>query len=283
MKRKLFIPIALVVLIILSILSPYLIKDIQELFVVNEYHAEKIFETQITSLKVNDYVKFGKYNNQPILWKIIDTDNGNILLMSEYILCFKAFDANGKSDAFHKTDSELYGSSSWENSSIKQWLNSDEINVTYSHCAPDKNSTFKSQNPYSEESGFLSDKNFSSFERNLIGDEGVFLLSKQQLKKYFTNTSRRKTATPDAILCNNSPYLMSTSKAVWFWTSSPVSSNNVSVTAVTSSGTFYKSLAYDGAMGVCPALYLKTSELCVNNATGTKEDPYVICDYEVNK
>lgn len=40
-------------------------------------------------------------------------------------------------------------------------------------------------------------------------------------------------------------------KNCWYWTSSGISTNSLSVAAVTQSGTFYKTTATDGLTGIC--------------------------------
>ena len=43
-------------------------------------------------IKVGDYVTFGSYYDEPILWRCVDTENG-VELWSEHIICMKAYDA----------------------------------------------------------------------------------------------------------------------------------------------------------------------------------------------
>lgn len=47
------------------------------------------------TLKVGDYIVYGKYNNQPILWRVINKDQQGTVLFSENILSIKPFDAKG--------------------------------------------------------------------------------------------------------------------------------------------------------------------------------------------
>ncbi len=276
MRRKLILPVTLVLVLILSMLSPFVIHKIQDSFNNNGSEVIDSFSYKNVKLNKNDYIYFGNYLNKPILWKVLDIEDKKALLMSEYVISFKAFDACGKSELFHQSDSEKYGSSTWENSTLKEWLNSDEKYVSYSHCPPEKKSVFNSHNAYAEECGFLYKDNFNIQEKKLISADGVFILNNSQMKKYFDNKSRRKICTPDSIEQNDSPYIIMPAKSVWYWTSSPVSSNNVSVSAVTSSGAFYKSLAFDGAMGVCPALYIETVAFEAYCGDGSKENPYIM-------
>ncbi len=276
MKRIKILPAVLIVIVILSMLSPFAVHKFQNLFLKTPVYNADVYKSTEVTLKTDDYIYFGKYLDEDILWKVLDVNENNILLMSEYVICFKAFDASGISEKFHNSDSEKYGSSDWENSTLKQWLNSEEFHVTYSHCPPVKDNTFTSYNYYNDECGFLNEKNFCDEEKKLITDDGVFLLSKSQLKKFFDNTSRKKICTNSCIKQNNAPYIILPDRPVWYWSSSPATSNNVSVTAVTSSGNFYKSLAYDGTMGVCPALYINNRSFKTGGGDGSKKAPYVL-------
>lgn len=276
MKNKVVLPLMLVVIVVLSMLSPFAVHKIQNSLLKTPDNMTAEYEQKDIRLKKNDYIYFGRYLNEDILWKVLDIQDNKILLMSEYVICFKAFDSNGKSEKFHESDSEKYGSSCWESSSLKQWLNSDEEHVRYSHCPPDKEKTFNGYNSYDDECGFLYKNNFSEEERNIITDDGVFLLSKTLLKKYFNNSSRKKVCTNSCIIDNNAPYINLPEKTVWYWSLSPVTSNNVSVTTVTSSGNFYKSLAFDGTMGVCPALYIYDISIETISGDGSKDMPYIL-------
>ncbi len=111
-----------------------------------------------STLAVGDYITFGTYLGEPILWRCVDIDENGPLMLSDKILCLKAFDAAGTNSTYH-TDGwgyirKQYGSNCWSDSSIRQWLNSAEDVVDYTHCPP--NSANVVDNPYASEAGFLS-------------------------------------------------------------------------------------------------------------------------------
>lgn len=271
-------PFAVFILLamILSYVSPFAVSDIKtKCFTASEKISAEIKEKTVM-LCEGDYVLFGRYLGEPILWRVVETD-GKVLIVSEKILCFKAFDACGKNGNFHTSrESVLFGSGKWEESTLNQWLNSDETEVTFSHCPPVKDSVFKGGNSYEDEAGFLCDDNFTHKEKELISGEGVFLPERKMLEKYFDKADLQKECTAEAILTNESPYFLSYSRNVWYWTSSPVSYNDTGVVTVTSSGRFYKSLAYDSGTGVCPALYLTEKSVLCRDGNGTIEKPYKI-------
>lgn len=112
------------------------------------------------SIEIGEKITLGMYNGSPINWICVDIDENGPLMLAEDVLCQKEFDAAGESSIYH-TDGwgyirERYGSSCWYDSNIRQWLNSNEISVSWSHCPPS----------YSEESGFLT--NFSESELSYI-------------------------------------------------------------------------------------------------------------------
>ncbi len=273
MKR--FFALATAVLIALTAAAPYILKSVNGL-VIGETSADVSSCTDspaIKQLKKDDYVLFGTYLGEPILWQVLKTEaDGRVLLLTHYVIAFKAFDAGGKNAEFHKADSEKYGSSVWGNCTLKEWLNSDEALVSYSHCLPEDKSVFGGYNAYNEEKGFLHDDNFDISLKTMIAEDGIFVPDKNMLDGI---SKRVKSATKSALLANESPYIASGMRPVWYWTSSPVNSNNVSVTTVTSSGGYYKALAYDGLTGVAPALYLKDA-VVICKGDGTFDRPYLI-------
>ena len=121
--------------------------------------------------KVGDYIKFGNYPQtsnggvQPIEWQVLSIENGKMLVISRYGLDAKRFDSS---------------SNNWENSEIRQWLNSDFYNKTFS--VDEK----KFINSYYHSDDRISDN--------------VFLLSKEEAEKYFANdTARQCKATEYAV------------------------------------------------------------------------------------
>ncbi len=118
-------------------------------------------------VKVGDYIQFGSYYDEPILWRVINIDeDGDPMLLSERILCLKAFDAAG--DYHTDDDRRKLGSNEWENSNIRQWLNSSEREINWIQNPPSAENVWKGHNPYYQEKGFITKDNFTENERNLI-------------------------------------------------------------------------------------------------------------------
>ena len=120
----------------------------------------------VVALNTGDYIQFGKYNGNPILWRVVNVDGNGSLLLSERILCLKAFDSAG---SYHKDSSrKLWGSNYWKDSNIRQWLNSSESKISWLQNAPSKKNLNNGYNAYAEEKGFLADGNFTIEERKAI-------------------------------------------------------------------------------------------------------------------
>lgn len=121
-----------------------------------------------SSIKVGDTITLGKYNGKDIIWVCVLIDSNGPLMMAKDVLCNKAYDASGVNDKYH-SDGWGYirkerGSSCWYDSSIRQWLNSSEQSVSWTHCPPKSGSV--TANAYNEEAGFLT--NFTDKEKALI-------------------------------------------------------------------------------------------------------------------
>lgn len=124
--------------------------------------------------ELGEEITFGRYNNVPIVWRVlkISEDGSEAVLISKDILTMKAYDApeSGKynydgninywtKDSAADKDLEIQervrGSSRWDSSTIRTWLNSDEEVVKYQGQAPVSAAMSNRQNGYHNEPGFL--------------------------------------------------------------------------------------------------------------------------------
>lgn len=116
-------------------------------------------------INIGDYIEFGTYNGDSILWQVIDFDNdGDPLLFSEYIISLKSFDSSG--DYFTDSVRKSFGSNEWENSNLRQWLNSSDNEIQWLQNPPSDENAWG--NPYDTENGFLGISNFTAPDRNCI-------------------------------------------------------------------------------------------------------------------
>ncbi len=136
-----------------------------------------------TLLKLGDKVLFGTYLEEPIEWRVIQLgEDGAAVLISEYILTMKAFSAADSGSFNYDDDGNSYwsvgeteadrdlalqayvrGSSSWVQSDLRIWLNSDKENVVYDGIGPVAGNI---KNGYASEAGFLT--GFTAQEREAI-------------------------------------------------------------------------------------------------------------------
>lgn len=121
-----------------------------------------------SEVKIGDTIELGTYYGEPISWKCMAIDENGPLMYSEKILCLKAFDVSGLNAQYHSDNWGYrgnYGSNCWSDSTLRQWLNSDDEVVSYTHCPPTNNS-INHGDAYDQEPGFLT--NFSESEKKCI-------------------------------------------------------------------------------------------------------------------
>ncbi len=150
---------------------PFLLKVLIALFMLSNlfglFGFPKDRASAAATVEEGDYITFGSYWGYPLKWQVINIDADSYMLFAYGGLGMKPFDAAGDgTDGRLDSDRAANGSSYWEKSNLREWLNSSEQSVTYSHQAPDADHVLSY--PYSGEPGFLSDDNFTAFERSLI-------------------------------------------------------------------------------------------------------------------
>ncbi|MBN1775609.1 MAG: hypothetical protein JW817_04000 [Clostridiales bacterium] len=265
-------------------------------------------ETSFTAdtIKVGDYVLFGSYNDEPILWRCVDTENG-VMLLSEYILCMKAYDAAESGVRCEEggnyttnIDAQRYGSEIWKTSNLREWLNSDKKEVKYSTQPPVAAAVLNGANAYADEAGFLTHftkaerKNILSVTHNGCTDK-VYILSYDEVNqyimegsnwengalRYLTDAAKAKSE-HDGIFHSEATGIINPSNEWWYFTRSiseePVIGKNIIDCFGGGPYYFYYHVFYgvypsSGYGGVLPALNLK-SDNCVAG-DGTLENPWV--------
>lgn len=259
----------------------------------------------ITTLPAGTRVKdpSTKYRGQPIDWTILEHGHhgaGTTDLISTHILALKAFDAKEPTNA--DQNRKNYGNNNYKFSNLLQWLNSDKAAGTWfvkTHTAdqsPDS-ATYVSNNPYSQEAGFLS--GFSTDFRDILIKKGhvtgkntvtdgggteivesyIFLLSTTELGlgnqpnaegtpyAIFSSDAARQ-AKPTALAVTNSDYQNGSfnANAFWhYWTRTANPSNSYHVYYVHSAGHLNDAHAYFGSYGARPACIISSVTLVSDN------------------
>lgn len=140
------------------------------------------------NISVGNYVKFGNYwqsNNdtkEPIEWLVLDVEKGKkALLLSKYALDCKPY---------HHEKTSI----TWENCDLRKWLNTEFINNAFSEDEKDEillsNITNNNNNEYDTYGG------------NDTKDK-VFLLSIDEVNKYFINYKERQCKPTQYAVSNN--------------------------------------------------------------------------------
>lgn len=118
-----------------------------------------VYSSDSARFLVGDYIYFGSYDSEPILWRVINIDdNGNPMLLSDKIISRKTYSSQGANHTNYESFRQEHGSNLWRDSNIRQWLNSSEQTIQWIQNPP----------PYYEEAGFLSNGNFTQAQRDVI-------------------------------------------------------------------------------------------------------------------
>ena len=124
------------------------------------------------SVKIGDYIHFGKMYGVPILWRVIHIDaDGNAMLFADRSLTIKAFDSAGD---YHTDEMrKFFGSNNYIDSNIRQWLNSSNTNtgkdlINWTQNDPTAANMWSGFNAYHAEKGFLAEGNFTAGEVSLL-------------------------------------------------------------------------------------------------------------------
>ena len=127
-------------------------------------------------LKVGNVIEFGCYiqnditSRTPIKWRVLEVKDGKALLISEFLL-----------DA-HPYYVEWFKNITWENSSIRHWLNNEFINQAFSEEEQNKiNLTYIYNN---------DNVQYGTKGGNNTQDK-IFLLSLDEVNKYLPNEKQR--------------------------------------------------------------------------------------------
>ena len=166
---------------------------------------------KLASAEVGDTVYFGNYeqdNNtsngkEDIEWIVLDKDGTNILIISKYALDCQQYNTS-------------YTDVTWENCSLRKWLNGTFMNAAFSSDEASKIIT----------TTVTADKNpnYSTSAGNNTQDQ-VFLLSITEVEKYFSSDSDRM-CVPTAYAISQGAYTSGSysvggAATCWWWLRSP--------------------------------------------------------------
>ena len=105
---------------------------------------------------------------ESIKWTVLDVQDGEALLICNNVLCYREFSEDGNS--------------SWENSSIREWLNNEFYNSAFSD--EEKKYILEKEEESIESDDFFYDRDWASLTSHYSLDK-VTLLSSKQAAQYF--------------------------------------------------------------------------------------------------
>ena len=196
--------------------------------------------------EIGDYITFGRYEQdndttngkEQIEWLVLDVVDDKALVISKYVLDAKIFNSFG---------------TTWENCSLRAWLNNEFINTAFTSA----------EQLLIPTTTVTADKNPSFLEVDAGYDvqDKLFLLSVNQAEQYFASDDTRK-AHPTKYAISQGSYHYSPN-GCWWWLRTP-GSDTSRVSRITEKGAVDR-VGYSGVVadlyGVRPALWI---DLTVN-------------------
>ena len=215
--------------------------------------------------KIGDTVEFGAYRQngtakEMVEWKILDVKDGKALLISKFGL---------DSKKYHTTRKDV----TWENSTLRKWLNEEFLNATFSDSEKAMIPTVTvsaDQNP-----------SYNTNQGNATQDK-IFLLSISEAKKYFANDDERKCQFT-AVAKKNGMKSSLTNGCDWLLRTSGYQPNTVANVSsggyVTEIGNFVSVSSY----AVRPALWVDLKAFEINSASGSTNAPVRNAQFLIEK
>ena len=127
-------------------------------------------KTDYSEAKLGDTIKLGNLDEQRIEWLVLDVQNDKALVISKYALVSHQYDPQGSLVT-------------WENCSLRQWLNNDFLNSLFSES--EQSMIITTTIPADEFDFFLSQP------PNPTQDK-LFLLNIDEVEKYFSDDDSRQ-------------------------------------------------------------------------------------------
>ncbi len=145
---------------------------------------------------VGDIIKFGKYQNESIEWKIIDKEDDRILLLSRQALDCMPFHTFTKAEK-EACKNDFYNNAYvvWYNSSLRKWLNSSFVKLAFTD---DERKHIEKTLVKNEDDCYADTGDMMVVYGGEDTVDMLFMLSIDEAKKYFDRY--------DARYCGVTPY-----------------------------------------------------------------------------
>lgn len=186
------------------------------------------------TVTLGSYEQDNNYNNgkEPIEWIVLSINKGSALLVSKYGLDSRPYNSYG-------------GSTTWEQSSLREWMNGTFLNTAFNASEQAKIESRKM--PAYKNPQYSTNPGKDTYDK-------VFTLSIDAAKKYFNSDSARKCKPTDYALANGA----STSGAYCWWWLRPPGYDSYLATCIDCNGSIYYN-GYDVSYGdlcVRPAIWV---------------------------
>ena len=203
----------------------------------NEYKKLQTSSNQNIAIKktIWDTVTFGKYNQEPICWRVLQVDGDNAFLLADSVL---------EKKQFNKVDEII----TWEKCTLRKWLNEDFLESSFD--AKEKNAIIKS-----------NDENSAEKEN----EDYIFILSE-------TEVLNEKFGFASSYLCaTNTRYANYTDDGEYAgsWWIRSINRNDNTPYEIISNGCVSSGSCVDQIGGVRPALHINLSALSSLKKVGT--------------
>lgn len=201
---------------------------------------------------VGSYIKFGTYEqdnktangSEPIQWLVLAKEDSKLLVISRYILDWQQF---GNEETSLVT---------WENSSLRNWLNSDFFDTAFSD--EEKTVILSTE--------VMPDENlFDGIDQGSVTSDKLFILSASEINAYFLSDSERTVEKTKYVkdVTKGLPGYWSSDTNCW-WSRTVVSpglfeSPRLAVVnddGIVDDGHWGSGYNYDNYMGVRPTLWI---------------------------
>ena len=123
----------------------------------------------LSEAKIGDNVVLGKYNDEAIIWRVIDIKNGKLFLLSEEVI----------EDMLYNKEPEAV---TWETCDLRKWLNNDFYNTAFSNKEKSMIEMTRNHNP-----DVYTPNGLYSAAGGRETEDLIFILSAEEIINYFGN------------------------------------------------------------------------------------------------
>ena len=268
-----------------------------------------------TGVQLGDYIRLGRYDGEPILWRCVSVDENGPLMLSDRVLCdsmpYDAQTSENSISGSHRRSSyrSKYGSNHWRDSDMRSWLNSDAAagEVKWLCGNPPKDGYIMGGGAYAGKAGFLNGftpdeaaaiktvtqraiVSHPEYTAGYIDAPGADLPYNTDIGSvadgyggaHYENITDKvfllDVKQLHTVYENLGGYYIGQNRngVSWnYWLRTPVTDCNHDMRYVSSQGSIGRDAPYKGYYGVRPAFYLDAAYYAVTSGSGTAADPYV--------